>query len=146
MTPLVSFYANDVELDDAPPPADDPHGFSRAYPPPTPTPSGRVQVSESSDFCVSSSNDPYHLVFRIDAPQQILWGKFIVGSKSGVIQLDEICCLARGEAKSFAWRAEHVDTGDLEFRCQCEGAMEFDGQESVEENFNELTDGENVEF
>ena len=58
---------------------------------------------------------PFHSLLQIDHPAQKLWGRFQIGSKKGVLRMDDISRVTSGETVTFGWRSEDEKDGFMRF-------------------------------
>ncbi|OQU93975.1 hypothetical protein CLAIMM_00403 [Cladophialophora immunda] len=137
----ISFH-HDVEMDDAPPPYES-LGFDESDA--SPNNSGVVQIS-GTYFVTNKPFFPFDITLQIDHGQQKLWGRFDVGSKSGVLRADDIAHITSGNAVSFGWRSEDENDGNMRFGRGCDGYIEFDGEGWMRGRFRGLMHGEDVDF
>jgi len=104
-----------------------------------------VQISGA--YTISSSSDhSAELVCRLSHSRDQLWGRFTIGSKTGIIRLDNIDDIAGSVRKSFGWRSEDCDTDQLRFGKGCDGWIEFNGGGGVRGAFHGLFGGRDTEF
>jgi hypothetical protein len=135
-------FQHDVDMDDAPPSYDS-IDFNQQ----------RESSSTPEEFAISGtyffprhSVQPFSLTLQVDERSRRLWGSFHIGSKEGVLCMDDISGIASGEAVSFGWRSEDQDDGFMKFGRGCDGTMEFDGEGWIRGQFHGLMYGEDVEF
>jgi hypothetical protein len=136
-------YPLDEELvmDDAPPSYDS-HTFSRNH---TSTPPNTVQIS-GTYFVPRPPIRPFQLALQVDSPTQNVWGRFEIGSKSGILFATNSSGSGDLRNTSFRWRSIDLETGAMDFRRDCIGEMHFDGEDWVQGSFKGLIHGEDVEF
>lgn len=105
-----------------------------------------VQISGSYEISVPGIRTLCDLSLRIDHDSGKLWGRFGIGSKDGILRIDDISGAVDGETVSFGWRAEDDHTRDLRFGRGCFGEVSFDGRGHVQGRFVALLDGDDVFF
>ncbi|RVX75630.1 hypothetical protein B0A52_00983 [Exophiala mesophila] len=105
-----------------------------------------VQISGSYEISVQYIRTHCDLSLRIDHGSGRLWGRFGIGSKDGILRIDDLSGLAEGEVVSFGWRAADDQTGDLRFGRGCFGEVRFYGRGRVEGRFIGLLDGDDAVF
>ncbi|KIX07957.1 uncharacterized protein Z518_02611 [Rhinocladiella mackenziei CBS 650.93] len=144
----------DIEMVDAPPPCD-PIDFTHQLYSPSPSPSRIGMILIPGTFAirayVPNESFPIHasLTLRIDKVHNTLWGRFNIGSRTGIIRMDDTSGLARGDTVSFGWRAEDTNAScqtRYKFGRGCNGSMEFDGRGGVRGRFFGLVYVQDVEF
>ncbi|KIW65037.1 hypothetical protein PV04_07324 [Phialophora macrospora] len=135
-------FQHDVDMDDAPPSYDT---IDFNQPP--------ESSSGPEDFAISGTYffprhpvQPFSLTLQVDERSRHLWGSFHIGSKEGVLCMDDIAGIASGQAVSFGWRSEDQHDGFMKFGRGCDGTMEFDGGGWIRGHFHGLMYGEDVEF
>jgi len=132
-------------MDDAPP-AYDSHDFTAHSYESVSDSGGPVQIS-GTYFFPRPPVQPFDLSLQIDQSTQKLWGSFQIGSKEGVIRMDDISRITvSGESVSFNWRSEDQKDEFMKFGRGCDGRMAFDGEGWVTGAFKGLLYGEDVEF
>jgi hypothetical protein len=67
---------------------------------------------------------PPRISIHYDILTDKLWGRFVIGSKTGVIRVDDFY-LDGSRVCNFNWRARDMGSGQLRFGRGCEGVMEF---------------------
>lgn len=94
---------------------------------------------------VPEFNGPPRISIHHDLHTDKLWGHFVIGSKTGVIRVDDFYP-GNTRVSNFGWRARDMGSGQLRFGRGCEGVMEF-GIHGVERGtFYRLFDGVDVDF
>ncbi|KAH0842189.1 hypothetical protein AYO21_00186 [Fonsecaea monophora] len=137
----VSFH-HDVEMDDAPPAYE-----SLGYDEPDDSPNSSAGIQISGTYLIHKKPFyPFDITLQVDHRQQKLWGRFNIGSKSGVLHASDISHVTPHNAVSFGWRSEDDDDGDMKFGRGCDGYLEFDGDEWMKGSFRGLMDGQDVDF
>jgi len=105
-----------------------------------------AQISGEYMIEISPSDESAELIVRVSHVRDQLWGRFAIASKTGIIRLDSIDDIAGSVRKSFSWRSEDSDTGQLRFGKGCDGWIEFNGGGGVRGAFHGLIGGRGVEF
>ena len=136
-------FRHDVDMDDAPP-AYESHDFTH-HSDDSSNSSGRVQIS-GTYFFPRPPVQPFSLALQKDHHTQKFWGRFQIGSKEGVIRIDDTSRIASGDAVSFGWRSEDQNDGFMKFGRGCDGTMAFDGEGWARGTFKGLLYGEHVDF
>ncbi|KAJ9615363.1 hypothetical protein H2200_001438 [Cladophialophora chaetospira] len=137
-----SSFRNDTDMDDAPPSYE---SIAFSHREETSRRSNAVQIS-GTYFFPRPSIHPFELTLQIDKSTQKLWGRFQIGSKEGVLRMDDISRITSGDAVSFGWRSEDQDDGYLKFGRGCDGTMSFDGEGWVKGHFKSFMYVRDVEF
>ena len=87
------------------------------------------------------------LTVAFDPESGALWGRFYIGPKHGLIQMQDTTGLSNGESKMFGWRSKDENSEKLKFGTGCNGRMRFDGKGGISGVFDGgLMYGENVNF
>lgn len=105
-----------------------------------------VQISGFYSISTSATDDEDTLSLRLLNSRDQLWGRFNIGGKSGIVRMDGINGIGKSIRKSFGWRSEDSETGELRFGKGCDGWIEFDGNGNVRGVFHGLVVRRDVEF
>ncbi|KAK5947220.1 hypothetical protein PMZ80_001368 [Knufia obscura] len=104
-------------------------------------------VQISGEYTISTSpDDSAELLIRLSHQRDQLWRWFNIESKTGIIRLDNLDDIAGSVRKSFGWRSEDSETGQLRFGKGCDGWIEFNGGGGVRGAFHGLIGGRDVDF
>lgn len=129
-----SFQAFSDQEEDAPP-AYESLDFTSNHKP------SKMPISGTYD--IGSPGQPCDFVLRIDKAENLLWGQFEIDSMTGILLMENIDIIPNG---TFRWRAEDTTSGQILFRRDQTGWVEFDKRGGIQGSFRGLLDGGDVHF